>query len=178
MKAAQIMDVLSRLYPNPPVPLNNYDTFTFLVSVVLSAQTTDGKVNEVTRTLFKHGPTPYKMSCLEPSFVQSIIQSVGLAPKKASYIIDLSKALVDRFQGEVPSTFEELESLPGVGHKTASVVMSQSFGVPAFAVDTHVHRLALRWNISKNEKNVNIVQKDLCEFFPRDQWNKVNFSLK
>eukprot|EP01041_Mallomonas_annulata_P012280 gene12280-25826_t len=177
MKVRHISEVLTRFYPNPPVPLNSHDTFTFLVAVVLSAQTTDGKVNDVTKELFRFGSTPEKMAKLDPTFVQSIIQPVGLAPKKALYIVNLSRNLVERYNGVVPSTYEDLESLPGVGHKTASVVMSQSFGEPSFAVDTHVHRLALRWGLSKDQKNVNNVQKDLCALFPREEWNMLHLQM-
>lgn len=127
----------------------------------------------MTSVLFKHAATPLEMSQLDPLFVQSIIQPVGLAPKKSKYIVNLSKDLVEKFNGAIPCSYEELESLPGVGHKTASVIMSQVFGVPSFAVDTHVHRLALRWGISTDVKNVNKVQSDLCEFFPKESWNKV-----
>mmetsp|Transcript_26136 Transcript_26136/g.26365 ORF Transcript_26136/g.26365 Transcript_26136/m.26365 type:complete len:371 (+) Transcript_26136:93-1205(+) len=177
MKTRLIASVLQRLYPNPPVPLNNYDTFTFLVAVVLSAQTTDGKVNEVTKELFRVGRTPEDMMKLDVSLVRSIIQPVGLAPKKASYIVGLSKEIVERFDGKVPCTLDELISLPGVGRKTASVVMSQSFGTPAFAVDTHVHRLALRWGLSKEQKNVDKVQRDLCEAFPENEWNTLHLQM-
>jgi endonuclease III len=172
-KATNIQLVLDTLYPNPVVPLDNLNDFTFLVAVVLSAQTTDGKVNEVTRVLFQHATTPREMASLDPDFVLKIIQPVGLAPKKSQYVVNLSKMLVEKFDSKVPSTYEELEMLPGVGHKTASVIMSQCFGVPSFAVDTHVHRLALRWGISKDQKNVDNVQKDLCNFFPEESWNKV-----
>lgn len=127
----------------------------------------------MTKVLFQHASTPEAMSKLDPAFVEGVIKTVGLAPKKSRYIVDMSKALVEKFNGQVPGTFDALESLPGVGHKTASVVMSQVFGVPSFAVDTHVHRLALRWGISKDSKNVNNVQKDLCAFFPMEAWNKV-----
>lgn len=135
------------------------------------------QVNEVTKVLFQHATSAEEMSKLDPTFVQGIIQPVGLAPKKSQYIVNMSQELVARFEGAIPSTYEELESLPGVGHKTASVIMSQVFGVPSFAVDTHVHRLAQRWGISKEAKNVNKVQKDLCEFFPQDAWNKLHLQM-
>ena len=173
-KAINVQKVLDTLFPSPPVPLDSLNAFTFLVAVVLSAQTTDGKVNEVTKILFKNATTAKEMAKLDVDFVQKIIQPVGLAPKKAQYIVKLSQMIVDKFAGEVPSTFEDLESLPGVGHKTASVLMSQLFSVPSIAVDTHVHRLALRWGFSKDEKNVDNVQKDLCKAFPIKDWNKVN----
>lgn len=171
--AENIQNVLDRLYPNPPVPLDHTNDFTFLVAVVLSAQTTDGKVNEVTRVLFQHADTPEAMAQLDVDFVLNIIRSVGLAPKKAENIVKLSKMLVANFNSRVPTTYEELESLPGVGHKTASVIMSQVHKVPQIAVDTHVHRLALRWGLSKDVKNVDNVQQDLCSIFPEKDWNKV-----
>lgn len=173
-KIVNIQHVLDTLYPSPPVPLNNVNDFTFLVAVVLSAQTTDGKVNDVTKELFKHATTPQQMSQLSEIFILDIIQPVGLAPKKAGYVRNLSILLVEQFDGKVPSSFAELESLPGVGHKTASVIMSQIFGIPSIAVDTHVHRLALRWGLSIDQKNVDKVQKDLCRVFPEDCWNKVS----
>lgn len=172
-KTTLIQHVLDELYPSPPVPLNNINDFTFLVAVVLSAQTTDGKVNDVTRELFQLAKTPTEMSMLDESLILRIIQPVGLAPQKASYVSKMSKMLVEKFDSKVPSTYDELESLPGVGHKTASVIMSQIFGIPSIAVDTHVHRLSLRWGLSKDQKNVNNVQKDLCKLFPEDCWNKV-----
>jgi endonuclease-3 len=175
-KMENIQLVLDTLFPYPPVPLDNSSDFTFLVAVVLSAQTTDGKVNEVTKSLFKHARTPEDMSKLKHSFVLDIIRPVGLAPKKAENIIKLSQMLVDKFGSKVPATYEELESLPGVGHKTASVIMSQVHMVPSIAVDTHVHRLALRWGLSKDQKNVDNVQRDLCKLFPQDCWNKVAYS--
>lgn len=174
LKAERVLEVLNRLYPDPPVPLNHSNDFTFLVAVVLSAQTTDGKVNDVTKELFQRADTPQKMMQLPVAEVQRIIQSVGLAPKKAQYVVGLSKKLVEDFDGVVPSTFEALESLPGVGHKTASVIRSQRFGFASFAVDTHVHRLALRWGLSKEQRNVDKVQADLCAAFPEDSWNKVS----
>jgi len=144
-----------------------------LVAVVLSAQTTDGIVNSVTRELFDTASTPQEMAKISQSEVQRIIQPVGLANKKSEFIVKLSQDLVDKHNGKVPNTFEQLESLPGVGHKTASVIMSQVFGIPSIAVDTHVHRLALRWGLSKEAKNVNKVQADLCNIFPEEHWNKV-----
>ena len=170
---SKVQCVLDTLFPNPPVPLDNSNDFTFLVAVVLSAQTTDGKVNEVTKVLFKHADNPYDMAKLDVSFVLDTIRSVGLAPKKSENIVKLSKMLVEKFSGKVPATYEELESLPGVGHKTASVMMSQLHNIPSIAVDTHVHRLALRWGFSKDQKNVDNVQRDLCRIFPEDCWNKV-----
>lgn len=171
-RVVRIQQVLDALYPTPPVPLNSNCTFTFLVAVVLSAQTTDGKVNEVTKELFRRAPTALDLSRMDPSEVEEIIRTVGLAPKKAVYLVSLSKKIVDKFGGEVPNSFDELESLPGVGHKTASVVMSQSFGVPAFPVDTHIQRLAQRWGLSTSS-NVDKIQKDLMNLFPQEHWNKV-----
>lgn len=176
-RTMQICKLLEYYYPNPPVPLNSVNEFTFLVSVILSAQTTDGKVNEVTSQLFKLASTPEQMAGLEPLVVQNIIRSVGLAPQKAKNIVEMSKQLVENFQSIVPSSYEHLESLAGVGHKTASVIKSHIFGEPSFAVDTHVHRLALRWGITRETKNVVKVQNDLCIFFPRELWNKVCCSI-
>jgi endonuclease-3 len=173
-RALKILETLNYYYPDPPIPLDHTNDFTFLVAVVLSAQTTDGKVNQVTKELFKIADSPEKMAVLDVSLVQSIIQPVGLAPRKAQYVVGLSKALLEKHNGLVPSSYEELEALPGVGHKTASVIMSQLFGEQAIAVDTHVHRLALRWGLSKEEKNVEKVQKDLCRVFPKEFWNKVS----
>lgn len=172
-RCSYIQRVLDHYYPNPPVPLDYKDTFTFLVAVVLSAQTTDGKVNEATKTLFRIAPTPQKLSKMTPGEVQKIIQSVGLAPRKSEYLVGLSRKIVEEFNGEVPRTLEELESLPGVGRKTASVILSQAFGTPAFPVDTHIHRLALRWGLSKDEKNATKVQEDLCKLFPVEAWHNV-----
>jgi endonuclease-3 len=168
-----IQHVLNFYFKAPPIPLNSLNEFTFLVAVVLSAQTTDGIVNQVTQNLFPIASTPELLSNLTIPDVQRIIQPVGLANKKAEYIVNLSKKLVREFGGQVPSTFRELESLPGVGHKTASVIMSQVFGVPSIAVDTHVHRLSLRWGLTKEKKNPSKVQADLCKIFPEDVWNKV-----
>ena len=172
-KVARIQSTLNKLYPEPPVPLNYRCPFTFMCAVVLSAQTTDGKVNQVTKELFEKASTPEAMAAMKYEDVLRIIQPVGLAPKKAQYLIGLSQKLVSEFDSKVPNSYVALESLPGVGHKTASVVLSHVFCIPALAVDTHVHRLALRWGLSKDEKNVNKVQEDLCSVFPRDSWSKV-----
>jgi endonuclease-3 len=176
-KITGILKVLNSLYPEPPIPLNNKDGFTFLVSVVLSAQTTDGKVNQVTKNLFKIAGTPQLLSKMDPIDVQAIIQSVGLAKSKSKYIVNLSKKMIEEFDGQVPNNYKDLESLSGVGHKTASVIMSQLFNEPNIAVDTHVHRLALRWGLSKEEKNVDKVQKDLCALFDIKDWNKVHLQM-
>ena len=176
-RVRKIQEILDHYYPNPPVPLDHVNDFTFLVAVVLSAQTTDGKVNEVTKELFRLADSPEKMVQLEIPTIQRIIQPVGLAPRKASYVYNLSKKLLDEYNGIVPNSFEALESLPGVGHKTASVIMSQLHGVNAFAVDTHIHRLALRWGLSKDERNVDKVQADLCKVFPEENWNKAHLQM-
>lgn len=168
----RIMRALDALYPDPPIPLNSLNTFTFLVAVVLSAQTTDGKVNAVTKELFKLASTPEEMAKLDPKRVEDIIRSVGLAPRKSQSIVELSKKILEDFSGDVPNTYEGLESLPGVGHKTASVIMSQSYDEPAIAVDTHVQRLAQRWRLSSHD-NVDKIQQDLMNVFPRQHWNKV-----
>lgn len=176
-KAASIQSVLNYFYPNPPVPLNSVNNFTFLCAVILSAQTTDGKVNDATADLFKVASTPAQMAKLDPKEVERYVKSVGLAPQKAKNIVAMSQKLLDNFNGEVPNNFKDLESLNGVGHKTASVVMSHVFGEPSLAVDTHVHRLAVRWGISKETKNVLKVQKDLSDFFPREDWNKLHLQM-
>ena len=207
-KIIRIMNVLNHLYPAPPIPLNHFDNFSLLCAVVLSAQTTDGKVNEVTKVLFERAPTPHLMAQLSIPEVQEIIQPVGLAPAKAKYLVGLSNDIVTKFGGQVPNTWEvrrgtprglllaghvcnpthppthpllplprqTLESLPGVGHKTASVMMSQAFGEEALAVDTHVHRLAGRWGLSSHA-NVDRVQQDLQQAFPREQWNKLHLQM-
>lgn len=177
LKIDQIQKILNFYYANPPVPLNSVNDFTFLVAVVLSAQTTDGIVNLVTKELFNVASTPHAMAQMTSIEVQRIIQPVGLANKKAEFLVGLSQKLVNEYGGKVPCTYADLESLPGVGHKTASVVMSQVFGIPAIAVDTHVHRLALRWGLSKETKNVNKVQADLCNVFPMESWNKVRLHI-
>jgi endonuclease III len=174
-KIQRILDILDFYFPDPPIPLNHSNGFTFLVAVVLSAQTTDGKVNAVTKELFAHADNPQAMAALSPDFVESVIRPVGLAPRKARSVVALSQKLVDDFAGKLPASFEGLESLPGVGHKTASVIMSQLFGVAALAVDTHVHRLALRWGLTNDTKNPDKVQQDLYRHFPRSVWNKVRF---
>lgn len=176
-KITNIINVLNRLYPYPPVPLNSRNNFTFLCAVVLSAQTTDGKVNDVTKKLFELASNPQDMSKLSVDVVEQIIKPVGLAPRKASYLVDLSKMIVNQFEGVVPCSYEDLEKLPGVGHKTASVIMSQAFGEPSIAVDTHVHRLALRWGLTKEKSNPDKVQKDLCDLFPREYWNRLHLQM-
>lgn len=174
-KAARIAKILDELYPERLIPLDHRDPFTLLVAVLLSAQTTDKKVNQVTPALFARAGTPAAMAKLEVDEILALIREVGLAPTKAKNLKRLAEILVER-GGTVPRTFEELESLPGVGHKTASVVMAQAFGVPAFPVDTHIHRLAQRWGLSSG-KNVTVTEEDLKQVFPRETWNKVHLQI-
>ena len=175
-KAERIQAMLEELYPETPVPLDHETPFQLLIAVLMSAQTTDLKVNQVTPELFKHGPTPQKMARLEVSQIQSMIREVGLAPTKAKNIRRLSELLLERHQGEIPNTFEELEALPGVGHKTAGVVLAQAFGIPAFPVDTHIHRRAARWGLS-NGRNVDQTEKDLKAVFPKNAWNALHLQI-
>jgi endonuclease-3 len=175
-KASKILVMLEELYPETPVPLDNDSPFQLLIAVLMSAQTTDKKVNQVTPELFRRGPDAENMSKLPVEDIQSMIREVGLAPTKARNISKLSKMLCELYDGEVPQTFEQLEDLPGVGHKTAGVVMAQSFGVPAFPIDTHIHRLAARWGLS-NGTNVVKTEKDLKALFPRESWNKLHLQI-
>lgn len=175
-KAERIQIMLEKLYPETPVPLDHETPFQLLIAVLMSAQTTDLKVNQVTPELFKQGPTPEKMAMLEVSEIQSLIREVGLAPTKAKNIRRLSELLIERHQGTIPNTFEELEALPGVGHKTAGVVLAQAFGIPAFPIDTHIHRLAARWGLS-NGKNVDKTEKDLKAIFPKEAWNSLHLQI-
>lgn len=175
-KAARILAQLDELYPTQPIPLDHEDPFTLLVAVLLSAQTTDKKVNQVTPALFAAARTPEAMAALPVETILEHIRQVGLAPTKARNIKALSELLVSRHGGVVPASFEDLEALPGVGHKTASVVMSQAFGVPAFPVDTHIHRLAERWGLSSG-KNVETTEKDLKAVFPEDTWNRAHLQI-
>ena len=175
-KAERIQGMLEELYPETPVPLDHETPFQLLIAVLMSAQTTDLKVNQVTPELFKQGPTPEKMAELEVSTIQSLIREVGLAPTKAKNIRRLSELLLERHQGEIPNTFEDLEALPGVGHKTAGVVMSQGFGYPAFPIDTHIHRLAQRWGLTSG-KNVIQTEKDLKRIFPKNTWSKLHLQI-
>ena len=167
---------LKELYPHPEPPLLHSDPFSLLVAVLLSAQTTDARVNIVTPALFKKAPTPQKMAKLSAEEILSFIKTCGLAPTKAKNVQKLSEILVEKYKGKVPQTFEELEELPGVGHKTASVVMTQCFGHPAFPVDTHIHRLAKRWKLSPG-KNVEQVEKDLKKLFPESSWHDVHLQI-
>ena len=175
-KAERIQRMLEELYPEIPVPLDHETPFQLLIAVLMSAQTTDLKVNQVTPELFKQGPTPEKMASLEVAHIQSMIREVGLAPTKAKNIKRLSELLLERHEGEIPSTFEELEDLPGVGHKTAGVVLAQAFGIPAFPIDTHIHRLAARWGLS-NGRNVEQTEKDLKAVFPKNAWNDLHLQI-
>ena len=168
-RAQQIGQILDDLYPQPPIPLRHRDPYTLLVAVLLSAQTTDKKVNEVTPGLFARARTPAKMAALDVDTIREQIRQIGLAPTKAKNLKAMSGMLVERHGGKVPADLDALEALPGVGHKTASVVMAQAFGVPAFPVDTHIHRLAERWRLS-NGTNVKKTEEDLKKVFPRDEW--------
>jgi endonuclease-3 len=168
-KALRIGRILDELYPEVPIPLDHRDPYTLLVAVMLSAQTTDVKVNQVTPILFARAATPQAMAALEVEEILGMIRSLGLAPQKARNLRGLSRILVEEHQGQVPASFEALESLPGVGHKTASVVMAQAFGIPAFPVDTHIHRLAARWGLSSG-RNVQTTEGDLKEVFPEVEW--------
>ena len=171
-----IQKLLARLYPNPKPPLDHDDPFTLLIAVLLSAQTTDARVNLVTPALFKRAHTPKEMAKLSVDEILSYIRTCGLAPTKAKNIRKLSEILVEKYGSKVPRTFEELEALPGVGHKTASVVMSQAFGVPAFPVDTHIHRLAKRWKLSSG-KDVKTTEEDLKKIFPESAWNPLHLQI-
>jgi len=175
-KAQRIQEVLDRLYPTIPIPLDHTDPFTLLVAVLLSAQTTDVLVNRVTPALFAAAPTPAAMAALPVEEILRHIKTCGLAPTKAKNLKRLAELLVLRHGGLVPRSFEELEALPGVGHKTASVVMAQAFGVPAFPVDTHIHRLAERWGLS-NGSNVERTEADLKRIFPESAWNKLHLQI-
>jgi endonuclease-3 len=175
-KAQEISRILNRIYTKVPIPLNHKNKFELVVSVLLSAQCTDERVNRVTPTLFKKANTAIKMTKLQQKTIYNIIRPCGLAPQKSKAIFELSRILVKKFKGKVPESFEELEKLPGVGHKTASVVMSQGFGHPAFPIDTHIHRLAQRWGLT-NGKNVVQTEKDLKYLFPKKSWNKLHLQI-
>lgn len=168
--------MLQQQYPETPVPLDHRNPFTLLIAVLLSAQTTDKKVNEVTPALFDRASSPQEMALLSPEEIKLYIRQIGLSGSKSQNIHKLSHILLDKFRGEVPRTIEELETLPGVGHKTASVVAAQAFGVPAFPVDTHIHRLAYRWRLS-NGKNVTQTERDLKAVFPEETWNQVHLQM-
>lgn len=175
-RAQIVMDELERLYPVIPVPLNHKDPFTLLVAVALSAQTTDKKVNEKTPALFEVADTPQKMAAMEVAEIKEYIKEIGLANQKAKNLKRMAQMLLDKHQGEVPESFELMEELPGVGHKTASVVMSQAFGHPAFPVDTHIHRLMKQWKLSEG-KNVVQVENDAKKIFPKERWNRLHLQI-
>ena len=175
-KVIFIMNELERLYPKTPVPLDHTDAYTLLIAVLLSAQCTDKRVNTVTPELFKLASTPEDMMMLEVNQIREIIKPCGLSPRKSAAIHRLSEILVEKHLGKVPKSFEELEELPGVGHKTASVVMAQAFGVAAFPVDTHIQRLMYRWGLSTG-KNVVVTEKDAKRLFPREKWNKLHLQI-
>ncbi len=171
-----ILQRLEELYPETPVPLDHKDPYTLLIAVLLSAQCTDERVNKITPALFKKASNPKAMVKITREEIQEIIRPCGLSPRKSLAIWELSRLILENHGGEVPKTFEELEALPGVGHKTASVVMAQAFGVPAFPVDTHIHRLAQRWGLTDG-KNVEQTEKDLKKLFPREKWNKLHLQI-
>ena len=175
-KVQFVIDKLEELYPTTPIPLDHTDTYTLLVAVLLSAQCTDKRVNKVTPELFNLASTPEKMMLQDVDEIREIIKPCGLSPRKSKAIHRLSEILVEEYDGEVPANFEKLEELPGVGHKTASVVMAQAFNVPAFPVDTHIHRLMTRWGLSSG-KNVVTTEKDAKRLFPRELWNKLHLQI-
>ena len=175
-RAEIILKELKKLYPSPPIPLEHKNAFTLLVAVVLSAQSTDKKVNELTKELFKVADNPEKMVQLGITGIYQYIKQLGLSNQKSKNIFHLSRLLVERFNKQVPSTYKELESLPGVGHKTASVIMAQVFNIPSFPVDTHIHRLSQRWGLTKGD-NVIQTEKDLKRIFPSTEWNKLHLQI-
>lgn len=175
-RAAHVDRRLEELYPETPIPLDHRDPYTLLIAVLLSAQCTDARVNTVTPALFELASNPEDMSRMPVERIREIIRPCGLSPRKSQAIRDLSVILVERHGGRVPADFAELEALPGVGHKTASVVMAQAFGVPAFPVDTHIHRLAKRWKLSEG-RNVEQTERDLKKLFPRDRWNRLHLRI-
>ena len=176
VNALEIANILEKLYPDTPIPLNHKDTYTLLVAVLLSAQCTDERVNKITPILFAKADNPFDMVKLSVEEIKAIIRPCGLSPRKSKAIHELSKIIIEKHQGIVPNRFEYLEELPGVGHKTASVVMAQAFGIPAFPVDTHIHRLAYRWKLS-NGKNVDQTEKDLKRLYPKELWNKLHLQI-
>ena len=175
-KVAKIQRILADRYPETPVPLDHHDSYTLLIAVLLSAQCTDARVNLVTPALFAAADNPADMAKMEVGAIRQIIRPCGLSPAKSKNIHRLSELLLERHDGQVPESFEALEDLPGVGHKTASVVMAQAFGVPAFPVDTHIHRLAWRWGLS-NGKNVVQTERDLKRLFPKSEWNALHLRI-
>ena len=175
-RAEFIQKRLNELYPDPPIPLAHKDSYTLLIAVLLSAQCTDERVNQITPQLFALADTPESMATLPVETIRDVIKPCGLSPRKSQAISSLSKILIDQYDGQVPESFEALEALPGVGHKTASVVMSQAFGHPAFPVDTHIHRLAQRWGLSRG-KNVTQTEADLKKLFPEKMWNRLHLQI-
>lgn len=175
-KVLYIIETLEKLYPKPLASLDYSNPFTFLVAVALSAQTTDKKVNQVTPKLFEIAPTPREMAKLSVEQIKELIKEIGLSGTKAKNLKSLSQRLIDEFDSKVPNTFDELESLAGVGHKTASVVMAEIFGIPAFPVDTHIHRTLYRWGLS-NGKSVVQTEKDAKSIFPKENWNKLHLQI-
>ena len=176
VNALEIANILEKLYPETPIPLNHKDTYTLLIAVLLSAQCTDERVNKITPILFAKADNPFDMVKLSVEEIKAIIRPCGLSPRKSKAIHELSKIIIEKHQGIVPNSFEYLEELPGVGHKTASVVMAQAFGIPAFPVDTHIHRLAYRWKLT-NGKNVDQTEKDLKRLYPKELWNKLHLQI-
>ena len=174
--AIEIANILEQLYPETPIPLDHKDTYTLLIAVLLSAQCTDARVNKITPILFAKADNPFDMVKLSIQEIKSIIRPCGLSPRKSKAIHELSDILITKHNGQVPKNFDYLEELPGVGHKTASVVMAQAFGIPAFPVDTHIHRLAFRWKLT-NGKNVNQTEKDLKRLYPKELWNKLHLQI-
>jgi endonuclease-3 len=175
-RATYVMKRLEELYPETPIPLDHRDPYTLLIAVLLSAQCTDVRVNKITPLLFKKADSPKRMVKLTPQLIEDIIRPCGLGPAKSKAIFGLSQLLLENHNGEVPQSFDELEALPGVGHKTASVVMAQAFHVPAMPVDTHIHRLAKRWGLSSG-KNVTQTEADLKRYFPQEKWNKLHLQI-
>lgn len=175
-KVQFVINTLNELYPSIPVPLDHKDPYTLLIAVLMSAQSTDIRVNQITPLLFKKADNPYDMIKLSVDEIREIIKPVGLSPMKSKGIYGLSHILIDKHNGQVPKTYEELEALPAVGHKTAAVVLSQAFGIPAFPVDTHIHRLMYRWNLS-NGKNVVQTERDAKRLFPEELWNDLHLQI-
>jgi len=175
-RVQDIMQILEELYPETPIPLDHENPYTFLIAVLLSAQCTDARVNKTTPTLFALADHPRKMVKLDVKEIEDIIRPCGLAPRKSAAISELSKILLEKYSGDIPQTMADLEALPGVGHKTASVVMAQVFNKPAFPVDTHIHRLAYRWKLSTG-KNVVKTERDLKRLFPKEAWNKLHLQI-
>ena len=175
-KVEFVINTLKELYPEIPIPLDHKDPYTLLIAVLMSAQSTDVRVNQITPLLFEKADNPYDMVKLSVEKIREIIKPVGLSPMKSKGIYGLSQILIDKHNGKVPQTYEELEALPAVGHKTAAVVLSQAFGIPAFPVDTHIHRLMYRWNLT-NGKNVVQTEKDAKRLFPKELWNDLHLQI-